>query len=199
MKQTSDIPTNIDYAEKYKTINDQQLTDILIHRDQYQPQAAQAAIGEAIRRGILNSEQDLFSPEFNAPKKAKAYFFPVIHREEQKSRIRAGLHRLLYIIALLPIIQAGKSYLQQQWTELTLFASVALLWIMLNFLLARQKNFITWISMLLISVMATAYTLRLLLTSGFFQWIDGLVAFTAFFFVFYALFFIRNLNQQDRS
>ena len=48
----------ISFEEQFLDISDQEIVNILKMRKHYQPEAAQTAVNEALKRGIIHSEDD---------------------------------------------------------------------------------------------------------------------------------------------
>ncbi len=72
-------------------------------RDHYQPEAAKRAIQEALRRGIINSEQDLFSEEYRC-EEIQFSLFPKIKRDRNRIKIRKSIARSMVISSALPVV-----------------------------------------------------------------------------------------------
>ena len=53
-----------DFRSLIPDYNNDELINVLKKRKQYQKEAAEVAIQEAIKRGLIYSEQDLFADEF---------------------------------------------------------------------------------------------------------------------------------------
>ena len=69
-----------DFRSSILNNSDEEILVILKKRKQYQPEAAKLAIQEAIKRGLINSEQDLFSEKFQE-QSSKSFLFPIIIAE----------------------------------------------------------------------------------------------------------------------
>ena len=72
-------------------------------RDHYQPEAAKLAIQEALKRGIINSEQDLFSEEYRC-EEIQFSLFPKIKRDRNRIKIRKSIARSMVISSALPVV-----------------------------------------------------------------------------------------------
>ena len=72
---------NSDFENTMGSLNDEQLKEVLKKRKLYQPEAAQAAIKEAIKRELIHSEEDLVKTEFRA-KPLKKRLFPEIENKK---------------------------------------------------------------------------------------------------------------------
>ena len=72
-------------------------------RDHYQPEAAKLAIQEALKRGIINSEQDLFSEKYRC-EEIQFSLFPKIKRDRNRIKIRKSIARSMVISSALPVV-----------------------------------------------------------------------------------------------
>ena len=52
---------------KIRALSREDLVKVLKKRKQYQPEAAEEAVREALRRGIIRREEELASPEYDEP------------------------------------------------------------------------------------------------------------------------------------
>ena len=148
--------TEADFQEKYKQLSDEEIREILLMRKSYQPQAAQAAIKEAISRGILNSEQDLFSEEYNLPAN-RFGIFPDIRKPEQKAKILSSIHRTLYFIGIIPLVFAGMKYFNGDQSAGIAYAAAGTIWFFLNFLHSKTKSNLILNVMFVLLVVAFGY------------------------------------------
>ncbi len=64
-KESGDSPQPIE--ERISGLSRDELMMALRMRKHYQPEAAAAAVKEAIRRGLIRTEEDLSLPEFDEP------------------------------------------------------------------------------------------------------------------------------------
>src|SRR5690554_6288827 len=85
-----------DFKEVMGKLNDESLTEVLRKRNLYQPEAARSAIDEAIRRGLINSEEDLLSEKYRI-QPLKTRLFPEIENEHLRVKIRKSISRSLLI------------------------------------------------------------------------------------------------------
>ena len=93
---------NADFWSAIPQYSDEEVLKILKKRKLYQVEAANLAVKEAIKRGLINSEQDLFDEEFKE-EKISMKLFPTIEKEENKNKIRKSISRVLLIVGALPV------------------------------------------------------------------------------------------------
>lgn len=102
-EKSTDNQNKADFKTLIPGYEDHEIIEILKKRKYYQPEAADLAVKEAIKRGIIHSEQDLFAEEFRV-KPMEYKLFPVIEKEEQKNKIRRSIARGLIITGAIPIV-----------------------------------------------------------------------------------------------
>ncbi|WP_320113161.1 hypothetical protein [Draconibacterium orientale] len=93
----------VDFREDIPNYSDEQLKEVLKLRDHYQPEAAQLAIQEALKRGIIHSEQDLFSEEYRCHE-MRFSLFPKIKKDRNRIKIRRSIARSMVICSVLPVV-----------------------------------------------------------------------------------------------
>ena len=193
MNTANEINTEIDYLEKYRHLNDSEIRDILIKRKSYQEKAATAAIQEAIRRGIIQSEQDLFSEEYRETSSPRFLLFPTIQKQEQKKKILSGIQRINYILGIIPLIFAGINFFDGKIISSVIFACAGVLWLFLNYKLPKTKNLSVISSMFIILCLALGYVIYFVSLLEPLSIMDIAVTIIAFFVSFYCLLFARSL------
>ena len=87
---------NTDFRKDIPEYSDEQLIAILKLRDHYQPEAAKLAVNEALKRGIINSEQDLLAEEYRC-EPIKFSLFPEIKKKINRVKIRKSIARSLVL------------------------------------------------------------------------------------------------------
>ena len=192
-----EIKTGIDYQEKYKQLGDEEIREILLKRKSYQAEAARAAIQEAISRGILKSEQDLFSEEYNIPENWTGIFFPFLPKPEQRKKTLAALHRIYFVLGLIPVALAWMKYSGANLLQSFLFIVVGLVWMFLNFRLSKTKSIRVLHLMLAGIILASGYALYSVLVMKAPEMMDFAVVVIAFGVSFYCLLFVRSILKSE--
>jgi len=95
---------NNTFEERFNRLSDNDLIEVLRHRNDYQDAAVQAAIRIAIERQIIHSEIDLISAEYQSSKTGKSIFFPVITNQTYRNKIIASVFRMLYFLTAIPLV-----------------------------------------------------------------------------------------------
>ncbi len=139
------------YGEKYSRYSDAEIIAILKKREHYQPDAAETAIREAIKRGIIHSEQDLLAEEYRATV-PRFTLFPLPENERGKQKLGNSLLRILIISGVIPLIQGFVKIRGYETGEGVLMIVTGLAWITLAWLLHKTGK--TWIAYVMLAVLA---------------------------------------------
>lgn len=134
--------TDQGYKEYITKYSNEELIAALKRRSQYREDAADFAIQEAIRRGIIHSEQDLFSEKFREEKGTFSWL-PVPHTKDARERVKKSILRSLYITGLIPLAYGGLQLYRGVDFPAEIAIVFGLIWIALSVLLTR--NLKKWI------------------------------------------------------
>ena len=92
------------FEYRLREVSDNEIITILKHREHFQKQAVKAAIKEALKRGIIQSVDDLNSKAFQPEPLPPRSLFPIGLNELQNVGIFKSLCRIFYGFGLLPIL-----------------------------------------------------------------------------------------------
>ncbi len=187
------IQTEVDYQEKYKQLGDAEIGEILLKRKSYQPQAAQAAIQEAINRGILQSEQDLFSEKYNPPASRSGFLFPDISNPEQKTKILSSIQRILYISGVIPFVFAGKNYFHENQSSVIAFVGIGAGWLFLCLMLSKTRNKLILNLMLVFLITACGYAIHSISINKSPEAMNLITIIATFLILLYCVLFARSI------
>ncbi|MDX9880635.1 MAG: hypothetical protein RBS73_01130 [Prolixibacteraceae bacterium] len=193
MNRDKEIYTGIDFRQKYKELSDAEIRDILLKRKSYQAEAAQAAIQEAISRGILQSEQDLFAKEYDLPAEHSVFFFPSIRKAEQKTKILASLHRVFYVLGAIPFAFSGMNFFREKPLPAMVFIVIGASWWFLNFRLSKSRNILIIYPMIVMLFSGFCYAMGSYFMQKNTEGMDYTVVTVAFFVSLYCLLFARSV------
>lgn len=199
MSNKNELNTDINFKEKYKNLNNNEIREILKQRNLYQQAAVEAAIQEAISRGIINSEQDLFSEEYKIDTNSNMLFFPNIQDKTRRDKIIGSLGRTNYIIGLFPLIFAFIKYAEGNISHMVAFAMVGIFWMGLNFQLLKSKKVGYSSSMLILVFLSIAYTAYMFSQLKTIQVMDVFVALILFTIPIYCILYLRKLMQTEKN
>ncbi len=173
--------------------SDDKIISILKKRKQYQPEAAKLAIGEAIKRGLINSEQDLFSEKFQ-DKPSNPGLFPVISDDRNRDKIRKSISRILLIIGVIPVVWGVLEIRRSSLAEGVLLILLGAIWIYASAQLMRamQTKMVNLLFIMLIA--SAAYIVKIMLEMRGLVAMDILIPLVIFSFLTYGLLFINRLK-----
>jgi hypothetical protein len=176
--------------------SDEELRKVLKKRKLYQKEAADFAIQEAIRRGIIYSEQDLFAKEYK-DEPEKFSLFPIIENEKARAKFKKSISRSLLIIGVLPVVWGGIKIWGGFQIEGVLIFIFGAAWSFTSFQLMRlEKPGLKLIYLMFLMVLlASGYFIRNFVLSNSLTRIDILITAIGLGFVLYAVGFLGSLRN----
>lgn len=194
MTKKSIAKTNItDFRSLIPIASDDEIIDILKKRKYYQQEAADLAIHEAIKRGLINSEQDLFAEEFQEKSTAFSWF-PVINDTENNTKIRKSIARVLLIIGALPGVWGALEISKSVLIEGILLILLSATWIYISTKLMRvvQKRMVNLLFVMLAA--SIIYVVKLFSGMKGLVLMDFAIPAILFSLIIYILLFVRRLK-----
>lgn len=146
------------FIERYSNLNDEQLLDILRNQKDYQENARNAAVKIAIERQLINSEDDLFSSEFQHTNESKMTAFPTVENELNAKRLTGSIFRVLFIMSVIPLIYASLKFAGGMINQAIIGGIAGIMWISGIFLLKKTRNTLYLIPLFGLLVLAASYT-----------------------------------------
>lgn len=146
------------FIERYSNLSDEQLLDILRNQKDYQENARNAAVKIAIERQLINSEDDLFSSEFQHTNESKMTAFPTVENELHAKRLTGSIFRVLFIISVIPLIYASLKFVGGMINQAILGGIAGIMWISGIFLLKKTRNTLYLIPLFGLLILAASYT-----------------------------------------
>ena len=177
-------------APEFKQIiaayTDNELKNVLKKRKLYQKDAADFAIQEAIRRGVIYSEQDLFAKEYKH-EPDKFSLFPTIENDKARAKFKKSLTRSLLILGAIPMVfGAIKIYETQSFEGIIVFV-LGIAWSFTSYKLMQKLDKKLVLLLLVLFILAIAYIVKLMVSTHSLTTIDMLVAVIGPGFVLYGL------------
>lgn len=126
----------LSFKERYRQFSDDKLMTILKNRLNYQKEAVDCAVKEAISRGLIKNEHDLETPQ----PELKFKLFPPFIDSEVSSGFWSSILRILYIIGIFPIIFGILALAENKILPAIIGIVAGTIWIVLTFLLKKQKK-----------------------------------------------------------
>lgn len=191
------VKSNIksDFRKDIPGYTDDKIVEILKQRDYYQPEAAKLAIEEAIKRGIIFSEQDLFAEAFKVEELGRP-LFPKIRVAKTQNQIRKSIARSLVICGVLPIVFGLVQSNAGNTMEGSLVLFSGLVWIFFAARLIKQFHKIVVFALLTEAVVGFAYIVTKLVLSENYTPINFLFSTVLFLLIGYGLFFFKSISEE---
>lgn len=196
MEKSNDESQIPGFREIIAGYTDEELINVLKKRKLYQKEAADFAIREAVRRGIIYSEQDLFSKEFK-DEPQKFSLFPTIESETTSKKFKKSLSRSLLILGALPVVWGIIKVFEGYINEGILIFIFGIAWSLISFQLLRLTNpNVKLIHLLfLMAFVAAGYIIRNFSLSNSLNRIDILITAIGLGFVLYTIGFLGSLKN----
>ena len=183
-----------DFAETMAELSNEQLTEVLKKRKLYQEAAARQAIMEAIERGIIQSEEDLKSPEFRE-KKLRMQLFPEIVNEIIRNNLRRSISRGLLLAGSLPSILGVIRLTRGNQPEGILLLLFAAIWISASVWLFRMFSRVAFGILAGLSLLSLVYSLKQFLTPPGYSVMDAFIVVMLYLLIIYGLMYINRLYK----
>lgn len=183
-----------DFAEAMAELSNEQLIDVLKKRNLYQKAAADQAIYEAIKRGIILSEEDLLGPEFRE-KKLKRQLFPEIENEKIQHKIRRSIARGLLLAGSLPAILGVVRLTRGSFTDGIILLGFTAIWMTAAVGMFRSFSRTALTVLITLTILSVVYALKLLFTPPGNTIMDKFIVVMLYLLVAYGLIYLKRLNR----
>lgn len=182
-----------DFTKQIPEYSDDEILTILKKRKYYQPEAARLAIDEAIRRGLINSENDLLALEFHV-KPLKKSLFPKIEDRTQKKKISKSISRGLLITGIIPLIFGMLKINEGNQVEGSLVTFGGALWMIFASQTIRKVNHAILNMLFALLIVASIYITQLLFRLKSIVFMDIFIVAVVFSLTVYGLMFLKRLH-----
>lgn len=183
---------NLTLSERIRRLSQGELVMLLRKRRHYRPEAVEEAVNEALRRGIIRSEEDLLQPAFSEPRGGFS-FFPTPDHEAGKEKLLKSLLRGVMIAGVIPIIYGVLKFTIQKYVEGSGLISLGIIWIALAWWVMEKHEKKVMFGQLLLLFFSLIYTLRIMLSFQHLRWSDFLFPFVLYGVLVYFLLYVRRL------
>ncbi len=187
-----------DFREKIANCNDDELKLILRRRKYYQPEASAFAIEEAIRRGLINSENELSSEDFRQ-EDLGFRFFPPIQNPKIQTRVRRSIARSLVIAGIIPVVYGFMEMNRGAGMEGRIIAAFGFLWIFFAAQLNRMFHRIFIVILLLANFAGGGFVAWRLTDNSDVPIFDYFILGMVFVLICYGLLFVDRIHSRSRS
>lgn len=191
-RKTQKIET--DFRRDIPEYSDEKIIEILKQREHYQPEAAQLAISEAIKRGIIFSEQDLFAEEYKV-EELHFSLFPNIKKEENRINIRKSIGRSLVIFGVMPMVFGMLQVNKGNILEGGAILLMGVLWMYSSAQVIKYFHKLFLSFLLIESVLGMAYIVSKLLLLKRFIFFDFFIPSVLFLLIIYGLLFLLRISD----
>ena len=181
------------FEYRLKEVSNEEIVSILKFREHYQPQAVKAAIREAIKRGIIESIEDLEKEEFT-PQEIQRSLFPISSSKSQNLSLFKSLCRLCYGLGIIPLIFGVLQIPRHQLTMGVIIIIVGLSIIYLTYKLEKEKKLFLSQLLLLFNVPAIGYAIYWISSSKNLSKMDIVVTVIFLIIIFYITIYVNKLN-----
>jgi len=181
---------NSNYSDLKKSIHTYSDNEVII----ILKKRKQIAVKEAINRGLINSDQDLYAKEFNE-EVVKSTLFPKINTERNRNKIRKSIARGLLIAGTIPAVWGVFGINEGRFFEGILLILLGAIWIYASAHLMRSVS-LKMIKLVFIMLLASvAYIVKLILEMKNLAAMDFVIPIVLVSFVTYGLLYIRKLSD----
>jgi len=189
--EENDLPGFEQIIEGY---TDAELRNVLKKRKLYQKDAADFAIHEAIKRGMIYSEQDLFAREFNHEPE-KSSIFPSIENEKARAKFKKSITRSLLVMGVIPLVWGGLRIFEGLIPEGILIFVFGAAWSLTSFQLMRSVNMKLVYFMFFLLALLIAYLVKTMIAANSLTTIDILITTVTVGLVFYGIGFLSKIKD----
>lgn len=195
MKENSNTESQSEhFREVMQRHSDDELVKVLKKRKQYQPEAAKQAIAEAISRGIINSEQDLFSEKF-AEIPVKTRLFPEIENPVARKKMIRSISRSLLLVGAIPFVWTLARWNLNTLPVSLMVLSYSLVWIGVSIGLLITKNTRFAYGLLFLMVPGLIFLVRMMLQNRFLLAYEIVVPVVLSVLILYGVGYLHKLKE----
>lgn len=182
-----------DFKNDIPEYSDEEILEILKKQKYYQSEAVEVASEEAVKRELINSEQDIFHEDFRT-ESLQFGLFPNIEDEKNKNRIRKSIARGILISGVLPTVFGFLKLNDGNNLEGILLLAGGILWILFAAKLIQRLTFRMINGLVVLSVLSFIYIGRLFILQKSIVFMDAFIVGILYSLLFYGLFFLRKLK-----
>ncbi len=191
MEKSNDDTNAPEFKQIIAAYTDDEVRKVLKKRKLYQKEAAEFAIQEAIRRGIIYSEQDLFAKEYKH-EPDKFSLFPTIENEKARIKFKKSISRSLLILGVIPLVFGGIKIFESQSLEGIAIFVFGAAWSFASYQLMQKPDKKLVVLLFVLLILAVAYIVKLMISTHSLTTIDVLVTLIGVGFVLYGIGFLWN-------
>ena len=149
------------------------------------------AVQEAIKRGIIHSEQDLFAKEFQEVSVKKS-IFPDVDDDANKKKITKSIARAFLISGIIPAVYGFVKINDGAFIEGIILSAGGFLWVFLAAQLLRNASLKIIHSLFILVLISAVYVTKLIFSVPI-VFIDIFIPVVIYILMVYGLLFLRRL------
>ena len=186
--------TDVDFRQLFESSSDHEITEVLKKRKHYREDAAEAAVNEAIKRGLIHSEQDLFAEKYRV-EPLKFSLFPNIENNNSRRKLRKSLTRSLLFLGAIMIVWGVWQIFRHSLAEGLAFIFAGVVWNMVSFSFFKSVKHHLINLLFVIQGIGGIYAAIKLVTSKGLIFMDIFIVAVLYGFVLYGLIYIKKLQD----
>lgn len=187
------------FYERYSHYSDSEILDVLRDHKNYQENAIDMAVKIAIERQLINSEQDLFAPEFQKQSSTSFGLFPEIKAVYHRERVAASIFRFVFLMALVPVIGGTLKYAEGNINYAWIGWGTGVLWFLLSLAFRQTKKKAFVVLLIILLVLASSVALWQLIGRESFLFLDLAIWIIATLLPLYLLVYLARLLKTSNA
>lgn len=172
--------------ERILGLSREELLEALKNRKEYKPEAAEIIVRESFRRGLIGSEDDLNSPQFNAAPR-RFTIFPCPESEHSRGKIVKSLMRSAMIAGVIPVYYGLLKFSIPKIAEGGILVSVGAIWILMALVIMLKEERKLVFPMFFLLILSSLYAGRIMLAYQHLRWTDIFIPGILFLYLVYCL------------
>ncbi len=181
-----------EFSKKVAGYSDDELIEVLKNRSHYREQAAQLAVREALRRGIIQSEADLSGEKYEV-KPFRFTIFPPVKNAGRRKQLIRSLARSVLLTGVIPLIFGFLMINGKDMMEGVVLLLLGIIWILASAMVVRKLEEKFVYVVLFICFLSFFYVYRFFSQIQSLRVMDMFIAIVIYGLVFYCLLYIRSL------
>ena len=186
--------SDIDFKKLFESSSDKEIIEVLKKRKHYQEEAATAAINEAIKRGMIYSEQDLFAEKYRV-EPLKFSLFPNIENKVSRLKLRKSLTRSLLFLGAIVIVWGVWEVFKHHLAEGVGFIVAGIVWNFSSFSFFKSVKRFQINLLFVIQGIGAIYAAIKLASYKSLVFMDVFIVVVLFGFVLYGLIYMKKLHD----
>ncbi|MBN1927057.1 MAG: hypothetical protein JW798_14590 [Prolixibacteraceae bacterium] len=182
------------FEYRLREVSNEEIISILRYREHFQPHAVKAAIKEALKRGIINSIDDLDKDEFKPQALPPRSLFPISLNDKQNLAIFKSLCRVFYGFGLIPVIMGIFLITEGSYLFAVSVILIGLFIIIVTYQLERQKKPFLSQVLLAMNIPAMGFAIFKLTATGNPTTMDTVAAVIIILVFLYTSFYLNKLT-----